>query len=73
MWDTETGQPEWVSLLISDGNSVTFSTTGDILDGAPEVIEREIVYVVEQPDGRTKLYKPSEFQKLVDNAKASQE
>jgi WD40 repeat protein len=64
LWDTETGEPVWVALLVANGPDIVFSATGEIISGEPEVIEREIVYVVEEPDGRTQLFKPSEFKKL---------
>jgi len=46
---------------LKDGRSVTFSATGEIVHGHPKVIEEELVYLLEQPDGTSELLKPSEF------------
>ncbi|HPM80247.1 MAG TPA: hypothetical protein PLF81_06080 [Candidatus Anammoximicrobium sp.] len=40
---------------------MTFSATGEIVHGHPKVIEEELVYLLEQPDGTSELLKPSEF------------
>ena len=52
-------------MLLDDGNSITFSPAGEILHGDPEVVEKELVYLVETPSGTLELLKPSEFQKRV--------
>ena len=48
------------------------SEPGEIIDGDPEIIERELVYVIEESDGRTRLLKHSEFQDLALFAKTQQ-
>jgi WD40 repeat protein len=66
LWDFETGEPLWTtSLLPGSQNAVTFSPSGEILHGDPEVIEKELRYLIEQPDGSMEMLKPSEFQELV--------
>jgi len=65
LWDVETGEPQWSALLLNGGQSVTFGPTGQILYGDPDVIEKELVYLVQKPNGPIELLKPSEFQKLL--------
>jgi hypothetical protein len=64
-WDTETREPLWAAVLVGDGKSVTFSADGKVLHGDPEIIERELVCLIEKPDGSMEILKPSEFQKRV--------
>ncbi len=42
-----------------------------VCSGTPEVIERDLVYFVEQSDRSLRLYKPSEFARLVRTASSS--
>ena len=60
-WDRQTGQPLWVAVPLPDGSAVTFSGTGKPLHGEMTLLDKHFVYYIEQPDGSTKLYKPSEF------------
>ncbi len=68
--DTETGQQEWVALLIDNGKSVTISAAGEIIDGDPETIEQQLVYLVELPDGSSEILTHSEFYQRVDAARS---
>jgi WD40 repeat protein len=61
LWDAATGEPQWVAILMDEGESVTFDVTGKILDGTPEVLDRELVYIVESASGTIETLKPSEF------------
>jgi WD40 repeat protein len=63
MWNVETGTTEWTAICLKENRHVTFSPTGEILHGHPKVIEEELVYLVEPPDGPIELLKPSEFKK----------
>ena len=63
--DTETGQTLWLAVLLDDENSITFSPAGEILHGDPDVIEKELIYLVETPSGTLELLEPSEFQERV--------
>ena len=65
--DGTTGQIQWTALvfLMKDNGTVTFSPSGEILYGDPDVIEKELVYLIEKPSGALELLKPSEFQKRV--------
>ncbi len=63
-WDANSGNPQWVGLLLPGGKSATFSTTGEIIDGDPGLVEKEFVYLVEKPSGVIDVLTPSEFQKL---------
>jgi Tol biopolymer transport system component len=58
-------EPQWIALNLPDGQAVTFSPSGGILHGDPEVIERELIYLVENEQGTLDILKPSEFRKLV--------
>jgi hypothetical protein len=49
VWDSENAEAKWVSLLLAGMEPVTFSPAGEILHGDPEVIEKELVYLVETP------------------------
>jgi hypothetical protein len=68
MWNAETGTAEWTAICLRENRSVTFSPVGEIIYGHPNVIEEELVYMIEKPDGSTELLKPSEFQKRLAEA-----
>jgi hypothetical protein len=70
--NAQTGEPEWVAVLLRDGKSVTFRATGEILHGDPELIEKELIYLVETPTGAAEILKPSEFRKRAAAAAAQQ-
>lgn len=61
LWNVDAGEPAWAGLQLKDGKTVTFGGAGRILHGDPEVIERELVYLVEKPDGMLEVLRPSEF------------
>ena len=63
VWNVETGTVERSAIRLRGGKSVVFSAAGDILYGHPKVIEEELIYLVEPPDGPIELLKPSEFKK----------
>jgi hypothetical protein len=63
--DTKSGQTEWLAVLLDHGQSASLSPAGEILHGDPEVIEKELVYLVETLSGTLELLKPSEFQQRV--------
>jgi len=69
-WDADTAEPEWVMLYSQDGNSVKFDAGGEILQGEPEIIEKELVYLIEKPNGVIEILKPSEFQQRAADAAA---
>ena len=64
-WNTETRDVEWTAVLLAGGQSVTFSPAGQIVDGDPAVIEKQLVYLVERPTGGVDVLKPSEFAVLL--------
>jgi hypothetical protein len=70
-WDSFRLEPEWLSLLLVDGESITFSPEGEILDGDPEVVEEELIYLLERPDGEVELLKPSTFREGLECAKTT--
>ena len=71
-WDAVSGVPEWVDIILADQQSVRFTAAGEVLDGNPELIEREFVYVIEEYDSSRKLLTPSEFNRRIDRARASE-
>jgi WD40 repeat protein len=66
------GVPERTMVLLSDDRFVTFSAAGELLYGDPEVIEKEIIYLLEKEDGRTEVLSPSSFRQDVQGARAAQ-
>ncbi|MFV2065419.1 MAG: tetratricopeptide repeat protein [Pirellulales bacterium] len=67
LWDTETGEPIWVALVLPDGKSAAFTSGGELISTEDDEVDAQIVYVVEQPDGEQKLLSPVEFRKMIDN------
>jgi formylglycine-generating enzyme required for sulfatase activity len=49
--------------VLSDRQSITFDPSGKILHGDAATIEKELVYIVEQPSGALEALRPSEFEK----------
>ncbi len=62
VWKTKPGCPQRAIIVLSDGKSATFSTTGELLHGDPAAVEQEVRYLVEKPTGAMEILKPSEFQ-----------
>ena len=67
--DADTHEPQWVALALDNGKSVTFSAAGEVLHGDPEVVEEELVYLIEKPNGAIELLTPAEFAKRTAAAK----
>ncbi len=61
VWDADTGENQWVGLQLPDLENVSFTAAGQIIDGDIEVLDRRLICLVEQDDGRIELVKPSEF------------
>ena len=49
--------------MTNDKQFVKFAPDGRLLDGNPEVVDREFACVIEQPTGAVQILKPSEFRK----------
>jgi WD40 repeat protein/serine/threonine protein kinase len=64
-WNAETYDPLWVAVPLRDDRSVTFSAAGELRHGDPVAVNREFIYLVEQPDGRLELLTHAEFQERV--------
>ncbi len=62
------GEPEWTAVLLSEGKSATFSAAGEVRHGDREAMEKEIVYLLEEQEGRVELLRPSEFRRRVEAA-----
>ena len=56
-----TSHPERFSL--PGGQTVKLSDTGEVLEGSAALFDEHFVYLVEQPDGSTKLYEPPQFRR----------
>jgi hypothetical protein len=67
-FNARTFAPETSTVFLSGDQSATFGPGGELLKGDPDAIERELVYMVEQPDGRIELLAPSAFHKRVNQA-----
>ncbi len=65
IWNTETGQEEWIGLMLADDQYAAFSPAGELLSGDAAIAEKHLIYLVEREDGRIEILKPSEFAKLV--------
>jgi WD40 repeat protein len=63
LWDVASRQSRWIRRLLSDNTYATISQTGELLDGEPAVVERDLVFLVQDDDGATKVLTPAEFQK----------
>jgi WD40 repeat protein/serine/threonine protein kinase/Leucine-rich repeat (LRR) protein len=57
----DTGDPEWMAVFLPEHQTAVFSGGGKLLRGDPEVVEKELAYLVENEDGTRELLKPSEF------------
>jgi hypothetical protein len=65
-WDLGTRRPLWSAAHVVPSAAVSFTASGEIIYADEEVIQKELVYYVEQPNGRVKLYNASEFKELVE-------
>jgi WD40 repeat protein len=61
IWNAQTAAPETSTVFLTGDQSATFGPGGELLQGDPEAVERELVYMIEQPDGRIELFTPSQF------------
>jgi WD40 repeat protein len=65
-WDGTSLEPLRTGVVLHDGRSATFDAAGKVLDGNPELIEQEFVYLIQrEPNGPVETLKPSEFRKEV--------
>lgn len=62
VWNAETLSPLWSAVLLADGGSVTFSADGQIISATGADVDRDLVCLVESPDGSVTAMKPSEFE-----------
>ncbi|MFW6106906.1 MAG: WD40 repeat domain-containing protein, partial [bacterium] len=66
LWDTKSNEAQWVGLLLDGEQFITlFPGVQEIL-GDPKTIEKELVYLVEQPDESVELLSPKRFASLSD-------
>jgi WD40 repeat protein len=66
VWDPNTRQVLWSAMLLGDGITAAFDTAGNLIDGDPAILERELVYLVESPTKRLEVLKLSEFRARVE-------
>lgn len=64
IWNAETGRCEAVVLILTDGTTATFSATGELLDGRPASVEKDVRCLLERPSGTVELAGWSQFQKI---------
>jgi WD40 repeat protein/serine/threonine protein kinase len=60
IWDSESGEAIRVLLLLPNGEAATFSTAGHLVSHTPAA-EKELVYVVETPEGQLELLSSAQF------------
>jgi WD40 repeat protein/formylglycine-generating enzyme required for sulfatase activity len=70
-WDVQAGQLLSASLVFSEGRAA-YVTTGGTVEITDPAVERELVYIVEDPDKTLKLLPPAEFRKLLKPPQARQ-
>jgi WD40 repeat protein len=68
IWDAENASPVTSSVLLPDDRTLTFGPGGEVLQGDLAAAERDLVYLVEQPDGSLELLTPAEFSVRVQSA-----
>jgi hypothetical protein len=72
LFNFQTQEHEWLALLFDDDQALTLSCAGQLLHGDPEVLEKEIVYIIQRtPGGKLETLKPSEFQEHVSAVQAA--
>ena len=59
-------QIRWSAVVLPEDQSVTFSASGDVIDGTREVLDKQFVYYTEGDDGRIETLSPTEFEKLIE-------
>jgi serine/threonine protein kinase/WD40 repeat protein len=62
--DAQTGQAVWIGVHLTGGEAAVFSGAGQLLPGQEkkmDVLDQHLAYVVEHPDGRMEVVKPSQF------------
>jgi WD40 repeat protein len=64
LWDTGTRHCELVILKMTDGTTATFSATGDLIEGKPESLDKDLRYLVERPNGTVDLLTWSQFTQI---------
>jgi len=65
LWDMSTRQPAQVNVLLPGAKVATFSAAGNLLSTDAD-LDRELIYLVEDNDGKRRLLKPKEFRALVE-------
>src|SRR5262249_55456410 len=65
VWETKSGQPKWLAVLVNAGRAAAFSPTGELLWNDANA-EQDLVYVHEKLDGAVELLTPTEFRKRVE-------
>ncbi len=70
-WDTTTGELSSVTVPLPNGQAAYLSPGGKLEVTSPEA-ERELVYIVEQPNREQKLFSPAEFRQLIAPRQTSQ-
>lgn len=63
VYDAQTGQTDWVGVHLPAGEAAVFNEAGRLLRGQDKMnlLDQHLAYVVEHPDGRMEVVKPSQF------------
>lgn len=57
----QTGNTEWLAVVMDDAQIATFDAYGSLIDGDLDAVQRQFIYVVEEPGGIMQLLRPLEF------------
>jgi hypothetical protein len=60
IWKAANGAPHWLALLLPNGEAAVFAPDGELLNPSP-TIDRQIVYLFEEPTGALRLVPGSDF------------
>jgi len=63
--DARSRDLQWLAIVLDGGTSATFGADGELRDGDRSIVEEQIVYLVEKPDGAMELLTPSQFQQRI--------
>ncbi len=68
MWNVATGKCQWLAIPFkARAESLVFSSSGQIIDGDREVVEAELRYLVEKPNGAMEMVNFTDFQERYAN------
>ena len=67
-WNAQTGELDWVTVLLRNHQAATFHANGTLKSGNAEMVNREFVYVLDNGDGDVRMLTPSQAFKRTDQS-----